>query len=214
MSFFKVVSRDKVRSLLFLILSFISFVLYILIHLEFIFYWEKYSFNIFSNGLPIAPDHILNSSLPSSPSWKCHLYHKPNFMDTWVCFWTLYSVPLIFHLLLNSKPFLLVEVSKYIALSSRANYLLFLFIQDFLEHPHMLFSTWAFISFSTFFWFIIDVMCWDYIKRVGPAAAVAAKSLQLCLTLCDPIDDSPPGSPSLGFSRQEHWSELPFQSRT
>ena len=38
----------------------------------------------------------------------------------------------------------------------------------------------------------------------GPAAA-AAKSLQSCPTLCDPIDGSPPGSPSLGFSRQEHW---------
>ena len=38
------------------------------------------------------------------------------------------------------------------------------------------------------------------------AAAAAAKSLQSCLTLCDP---SPP---SLGFSRQEHWSGLPFPS--
>ena len=28
-----------------------------------------------------------------------------------------------------------------------------------------------------------------------------AKSLQLCPTLCDPIDGSPPGSLSLGFSR-------------
>ena len=44
------------------------------------------------------------------------------------------------------------------------------------------------------------------------AAAVAAKSLQLCPTLCDPIDGSPPGFPSLGFSRQEHWSGLPFPS--
>ena len=44
------------------------------------------------------------------------------------------------------------------------------------------------------------------------AAAAAAKSLQLCLTLCDPIDSSPPGSPSLGFSRQEYWSGLPFPS--
>ena len=35
------------------------------------------------------------------------------------------------------------------------------------------------------------------------AASVAAKSLQSCLTLCDPIDSSPPGSPSLGFSRQD-----------
>ena len=30
-------------------------------------------------------------------------------------------------------------------------------------------------------------------------AAAAAKSLQSCLTLCDPIDGSPPGSPVPGF---------------
>ena len=30
--------------------------------------------------------------------------------------------------------------------------------------------------------------------------------------LCDPIDGSPPGFASLGFSRQEHWSGLPFPS--
>ena len=29
------------------------------------------------------------------------------------------------------------------------------------------------------------------------AAAAAAKSLQSCLTLCNPIDSSPPGSPVL-----------------
>ena len=44
------------------------------------------------------------------------------------------------------------------------------------------------------------------------SAAATAKSLQSCLTLCDPIDGSPPGSLSLGFSRQEHWSGLPFSS--
>ena len=44
------------------------------------------------------------------------------------------------------------------------------------------------------------------------AATTAAKSLQSCPTLCDPRDGSPPGSPSLGFSRQEHWSGLPFPS--
>ena len=42
--------------------------------------------------------------------------------------------------------------------------------------------------------------------------AAAAKSLQSCPTLCNPIDSSPPGSPVLGFSRQEHWSGLPFPS--
>ena len=44
------------------------------------------------------------------------------------------------------------------------------------------------------------------------AVAAAAKSLQSCPTLCNPIDGSPQGSPVLGFSRQEHWSGLPFPS--
>ena len=43
-------------------------------------------------------------------------------------------------------------------------------------------------------------------------AAAAAKSLQSCPTLCDPIDGSPPASPSLGFSRQKRGSGLPFPS--
>ena len=43
-------------------------------------------------------------------------------------------------------------------------------------------------------------------------AAAATKSLQSCPTLCDPIDGSPQAPPSLGFSRQEHWSGLPFPS--
>ena len=46
----------------------------------------------------------------------------------------------------------------------------------------------------------------------GGSAAAAAKSLQLCLTLCDPIDSSLPGSLTLEFSRQEHWSGLPLPS--
>ena len=43
-------------------------------------------------------------------------------------------------------------------------------------------------------------------------AAAAAKSLQSCLTLCDPIDGTHQASLSLGFSRQEYWSGLPFPS--
>ena len=42
------------------------------------------------------------------------------------------------------------------------------------------------------------------INNLRYADAAAAKSLQSCPTLCDPIDGSPPGSLSLGFSRQEH----------
>ena len=45
-------------------------------------------------------------------------------------------------------------------------------------------------------------------------AAATAKSLQSCPTLCDPIDGSHQAPLSLGFSRQEHWSGLPFPSPT
>ena len=54
------------------------------------------------------------------------------------------------------------------------------------------------------------IVAWNSLYM--PVAAAAAKSLQSCPTLCDPIDGSPPGSPPLGFSRQEHWSGLPFPS--
>ena len=41
-------------------------------------------------------------------------------------------------------------------------------------------------------------------------ACMRAKLLQSCLTLCDPMDCSLPVPLSMGFFRQEHWSELPF----
>ena len=44
------------------------------------------------------------------------------------------------------------------------------------------------------------------------SAAAAAKSLQSCLTLCDPRETAQQAPPSLGFSRQEHWTGLPFPS--
>ena len=51
-----------------------------------------------------------------------------------------------------------------------------------------------------------------FLNTAAAAAAAAAKLLQSCPTLCNLIDGSPSGSPSLGFSRQEHWSGLPFPS--
>ena len=52
----------------------------------------------------------------------------------------------------------------------------------------------------------------SYYQPKVSLAAATAKSLQLCPTLCDPIDGSHQAPPSLGFSRQEHWSGLPFPS--
>ena len=44
--------------------------------------------------------------------------------------------------------------------------------------------------------------------------AAAAKSLQLCLTLCDPIDGSPPGSPvpEILQARILEWVAISFSS--
>ena len=46
------------------------------------------------------------------------------------------------------------------------------------------------------------------------AAAAAAKSLQSCLTLCDPIDGSPPGSPVPGIlqARILEWVAISFSN--
>ena len=67
---------------------------------------------------------------------------------------------------------------------------------------------------TAFFSYLAFPLSLPWLQTACPhtAAAAAAKSLQSCPTLCDPIDGSPPGSPSLGFSRQEHWSGLPFPS--
>ena len=45
-------------------------------------------------------------------------------------------------------------------------------------------------------------------------AAAAAKSLQLCPTLCDPIDSSPPGSPVPGIlqARTLEWVAISFSN--
>ena len=46
------------------------------------------------------------------------------------------------------------------------------------------------------------------------AAAAAAKSLQSCPTLCDPIDGSPPGSPVLGILQERtlEWVVISFSN--
>ena len=49
---------------------------------------------------------------------------------------------------------------------------------------------------------------------VNTAAAAAAKSLQSCPTLCDPIDSSPSGSPITGIlqARTLEWAAISFSN--
>ena len=51
-------------------------------------------------------------------------------------------------------------------------------------------------------------------REIAAAAAAAAKSLQSCLTLCDPIDGSLPGSPVPGIvqARTLEWVANSFSN--
>ena len=51
-------------------------------------------------------------------------------------------------------------------------------------------------------------------REIGWAAAAAAKSLQSCPTLCDPIDGSSPGSPVPGIlqARTLEWVAMSFSN--
>ena len=57
-------------------------------------------------------------------------------------------------------------------------------------------------------------LCIHRPQRAGTVAAAAAKSLQSCLTLCDPIDGSPPGSPIPGIlpARTLEWVAISFSN--
>ena len=52
------------------------------------------------------------------------------------------------------------------------------------------------------------------IRECAAAAATAAKSLQSCPTLCNPIDGSPPGSPVPGIlqARTLEWIAISFSN--
>ena len=54
------------------------------------------------------------------------------------------------------------------------------------------------------------VLCaWNHFGALKGNVYMCANPLQSCPTLCDPVDYNPPAPPSMGFSRQEHWSGSP-----
>ena len=62
--------------------------------------------------------------------------------------------------------------------------------------------------------FLLQPLSWHfqrckYLAGLNGICAVQTKSLQLCLTLCDPWTAAHQAPLSMGFSRQEYWSGLP-----
>ena len=64
--------------------------------------------------------------------------------------------------------------------------------------------------------YIVKVMVFPVVMYRCESWAIkkttAAKSLQSCLTLCDPIDGSPPGSPIPGILQARTLEWVPFPS--
>ena len=71
-------------------------------------------------------------------------------------------------------------------------------------------SSWPGVWLS-FYWCRILIFTLEY-ATAATAAAAAAKSLQSCLTLCDPIDCSPPGSlvPGILQGKTLEWVAVSF----
>ena len=93
-----------------------------------------------------------------------------------------------------------VECSEVISLV--AFYVLLIFILHILQHFFILLFT-------------ITLMSEAHSARLLHSTATAtAKSLQSCLTLCDPIDGSPPGSPTPGIlqARTLEWVAISFSN--
>ena len=63
-------------------------------------------------------------------------------------------------------------------------------------------------------WIILKLVSLHAPITLSSAAAAAAKSLQSCRTLCDPIDGSPPGSPVPGIlqARTLEWVAISFSN--
>ena len=78
-----------------------------------------------------------------------------------------------------------------------------------LSHPYMTTGKTISLTSRTFVGKVMSLLF-----NMLSAAATAAKSLQSCPTLCDPIDGSPPGSPVPGIlqARTLEWVAISFSS--
>ena len=81
-----------------------------------------------------------------------------------------------------------------------------------LSHPYMTTGKTIALTRQTFVGKVMSLLFNMLSDVAAAAAAAAAKSLQLCPTLCDPIDGSPPGSPVPGIlqARILEWVAVSF----
>ena len=84
------------------------------------------------------------------------------------------------------------------------------FFYDPMDVGNSISGSSAFSQYSLYIWkFLVDILL-----KPAAAAAAAAKLLQSCLTLCDPIHGSPPGSvvPGILQARILEWVAISFSN--
>ena len=122
------------------------------------------------------------------------------------------------HLSQNFPQFIVIHKFKGFGTVNKAEIDVFPELSCFFHDPadvgNLIFCSSAFsktIWTSGSSWF---TYCWSLAWRILSITllAIAAKSLRSCLTLCDPIDGSPPGSPVLGIlqTRTLEWVAISF----
>ena len=115
------------------------------------------------------------------------------------------------HLFRNFPQFIVIHTVKGFGIVNKAEIDVFLNLSCFFSDPsdvdNLISGSSAFSKTSLNIWkFLVHVLL--------KLAAAAAKSLQSCLTLCDPIDGSPPGSPVPGIlqARTLEWVAISFSN--
>ena len=80
--------------------------------------------------------------------------------------------------------------------------------------PGGLHETYTTHPASFYLWLLISKAVISLRKKCSECAAAAAKSLQSCPTLWDPVDGSPPGSPVPGILQAGtlEWVAISFSS--
>ena len=78
-----------------------------------------------------------------------------------------------------------------------------------LSHDLLTLIFFFFFVFGLYYHLLYNILQYIYLFTF---AAAAAELLQSCRNLCNPIDDSPPGSPAPGILQARTLGWLPFPS--
>ena len=126
----------------------------------------------------------------------------------WISFWVLYPVPVIYVSFTLPIPHSLDCYLYYFATWYYS------YIISLLFFPLRIFQNCLAIPIPLTFHLILEYFCLELKRSCWDFHAAAAKSLQSCPTLCDPIDGSPPGSPVPGIlqARTLEWVAISFSN--